>query len=201
MNKICRGILSATLIAIPMLGIPLVTHGQSPTSTDVIRLKPEIESDITEELLEMAEDSGSSSAAVLRPRLTTHAEKIAAGSLAIEPLKLIQYPAVRRQIRTIVRSVLETTALTRSVEKTPTGTTKARKPIAEEREPEQRCECEYCHPLHHSGNCSQRLTRRDFPLLPTVGGYGSPVLYVYPYGQKHRFLHHLLCPCSWCRGW
>lgn len=196
-------------------GLPAPDAGQSTLSSSPVsgpslampvnslRLSTESESDIHEELMEMKEDSAGSSHAVLRPRLMAQAEKLAAGSLNLEQSKLIQYPAIRRQIRAIVRSVLETPASathTVPVRDLTTSAARARTATSDHSDETHRCECEFCHSLHAVGTCTNLCTPLAFPLLPTVASQAPATFYVYPYYPRSHHFHGLLCPCLWCRG-
>ena len=65
-----------------------------------------------------------------------------------------------------------------------------------------RCECEYCHPLHAAGTCPLPYRGLASTVSPPSQGVGfAPVAAVgMAPAPKRHWLHHLLCPCSWCRG-
>ena len=94
--------------------------------SEMSRLDAEREADIQEDLVDLIEDSRGTSVAVLRPRLMARAETLAAESLGITTKQLAQYPAIHRQLRAIVRSVLPST--TSRTSRTVPGRSSSRQP-------------------------------------------------------------------------
>jgi hypothetical protein len=170
----------------------------------VSRLDADTEEDIREELLDMKEDSGSASAAVLRPKLMAKAESMAAESPGMTS-RLAQHPTIRLQLRAIVRSVLSTATTTPSSGKgqtPPSEAKRTRKSADDDGDSRRRCDCIYCQPSRHTGACSSSCPTPCLPTLPTAGCYTATPYYLVPYAYspKHQCLHGLLCPYTWCRG-
>lgn len=171
----------------------------------VSRLDADTEEDIREELLDMKEDSGSATAAVLRPKLMAKAESMAAESLGITTAQLAQHPTIRRQLRAIVRSVLPTATTTPSsgqAQTPPSEPRRTRKSADDDGDAHRRCDCIYCQPSRHTGACASSCPTPCLPTLPTAACYPATPYYLVPYAYspKHHGLHGLLCPCTWCRG-
>jgi hypothetical protein len=159
--------------------------GGAPSSRPGVKkesLTPEEWLDIREELSDMKRFSPDVSGELLREGLMEKAERLAANYLRVAPGDL---PAsVHRRLRLVVDGLVAP----------------GRRPIVRPRP----------NPYRGDRGWDAQDEGEDFgpsyPQGPYAAAYAPPrmayapmVPYPAPYPPRRGFLHHLLCPCSWCR--
>jgi hypothetical protein len=175
--------------AVPAAVLPLEPAAKPlPERLDADQL-----ANIEEELEDLLADNAGVSHALLRSRLTARAETLAAETLGISTKQLAQCAGIRRQLRTIIRPLIDKIPRATDEKKPSTAT-------PDDDHSHRRCECIYCHSLHTAGTCPLPCLPVSLPTLPTVGSYAAAPYYVIPYVPRQHVLHGLLCPCAWCRG-
>ena len=135
----------------------------------------------------MKKNSPAVSGELLREGLMEKAEELAANYLKVAPRDL---PAtIRRWLRSLVDGVILA----------PGGRNRERPrtdPTPVDRDSDDDYECEHCHRSYPRGTYASPYASACPPMM----AYPPMASYAPQYRPRRGFLHHLLCPCWWCRG-